>query len=205
MKNNIIIAGVPRAGKSTLSHLLSQTFGYQHVSMDAIIAGFERIFPESGIVWWPSKAADAPPLNVLRGASEKIAQLIAAMLDSGEYDEFEPGMVVDVYQLFPEHYEKYLSGHHCEIMYLVTSDVTPEERFSILKAHDTKSDYTFHTPDDELREGCKQLVEHSQFIKKQCIAWDLPYYETAKSREDVFRRIVNSLCNAPIDGYKMGP
>ena len=40
MKNNIIIAGVPRAGKSTVSHILSQEYGYQHVSMDSIIAGF---------------------------------------------------------------------------------------------------------------------------------------------------------------------
>ena len=49
MKNNIIIAGVPRAGKSTVSHILSQEYGYQHVSMDSIIAGFEKCFPESVI------------------------------------------------------------------------------------------------------------------------------------------------------------
>jgi len=35
-KNNIIIAGVPRAGKSTLSRRIAREFGYQHVSMDAI-------------------------------------------------------------------------------------------------------------------------------------------------------------------------
>ena len=49
MKNNIIIAGVPRAGKSTVSHILSQEYGYQHVSMDSIIAGFEKCFPETGV------------------------------------------------------------------------------------------------------------------------------------------------------------
>ena len=31
MTNNIIIAGVPRAGKTTLSRLLSKKFGYQHM------------------------------------------------------------------------------------------------------------------------------------------------------------------------------
>ena len=44
MKNNIIIAGVPRAGKSTVAHLLARRFGYQHISMDSIIAGFEKCF-----------------------------------------------------------------------------------------------------------------------------------------------------------------
>ncbi len=44
MKNNIIIAGVPRAGKSTMSHQLAVRYGYQHISMDSIIAGFEKVF-----------------------------------------------------------------------------------------------------------------------------------------------------------------
>ena len=193
MKNNIIIAGVPRAGKSSLSHLLSQKYGYKHVSMDAIVAGFEQVFPELGIAWFPSKAADVPPLEVLRNASGKIALFIAAMLDSGEYDEFEPGMVVDVYQLFPEDYAKHLKGKNCEIMYLITSDVTPEERFSIFKAYDTQKDYTFATPDDELYEGCIQLVAQSIFLKNQCIAHNVPYYETAKNRVDVFHKIIESL------------
>jgi len=61
MKNNIIIAGVPRVGKSTMSHILSRKFGYQHVSMDAINAGFERVFPELGI----NTYADMPSLAIL--------------------------------------------------------------------------------------------------------------------------------------------
>ena len=46
MKNNIIIAGVPRVGKSTISRKISKEFGYQHVSMDSINAGFERVFAQ---------------------------------------------------------------------------------------------------------------------------------------------------------------
>ena len=37
MKNNIIIAGVPGAGKSTISHQLAKQYGYQYISMDSII------------------------------------------------------------------------------------------------------------------------------------------------------------------------
>lgn len=98
MKNNIIIAGVPRAEKSTISHRLAKRYGYQHMSMDSIIAGFKK-----------------------------------SMLDSGEYDEFEPGMALDIYQLLSEDYMKYIHGANCEIFYFLTSDVTPEERFAIHK------------------------------------------------------------------------
>jgi hypothetical protein len=31
--------------------------------------------------------------------------------------------------------------------------MTPEEHFSMLKLYDTKKNYTFYKPEDELREG----------------------------------------------------
>ena len=185
MKNNIIIAGVPRAGKSTLSHMLSQNFGYQHISMDSIIAGFERVFPELGI----NTYASMPSEDILCNISGKIAPFIRAMLDSGEYDEFEPGMVLDVYQLLPNDYVKHLSNSNCEIFYLITSNVSPEERFAIQKAHDTEADYTFYYSDKEIREGCEHIVAQSGLMKAQCIEHELPYFETAKDREKIFEQL----------------
>jgi len=183
MKNNIIIAGVPRAGKSTISNRLSKKFGFQHVSMDSINAGFERCFPELGI---NTSAAGMTNIEILVNISTKIAPFIRAMLDSGEYDEFEPGMALDVFQLLPEDYMKHLHGQNCEIHYFITSDITPDERFAMLKAHDTPINYTFHKPDNVLEEMCINLVEESKFIRKQCEKYKLPYYETAKNRENVF-------------------
>nr|MCR5767021.1 hypothetical protein [Lachnospiraceae bacterium] len=86
MKNNIIIAGVPRAGKSTVSHMLFEKYGYQHVSMDSIIAGFEKCFPETGVSTYQGLSS----LETLRVISSKMAPFVRAMLDSGEYDEFTP-------------------------------------------------------------------------------------------------------------------
>ncbi len=184
MKNNIIIAGVPRAGKSTVSHLLFKEYGYQHVSMDSIIAGFEKCFPETGVSTYQGLSS----LETLRVISRKMAPFVRAMLDSGEYDEFKPGMVLDMYQLLPEDYDNYIRGANCEIVYFITSDVTPEERFMIQKKFDTEKDYTFYKSDEELREGAEYIVEQSILMKEQCEKYGLPYYETAREREQVFRR-----------------
>lgn len=183
MKNNIIIAGVPRAGKSTISHRLSKQFGYQHISMDSIIAGFEKCFPETGV----NTYAGLSSMDTLRLISSKIAPFVRAMLDSGEYDEFEPGMVLDIYQLLPEDYMKYIHGANCEIAYFITSDVTPEERFAIQKKYDTEKDYTFYKSDEELLEGAEYIVEQSICMKEQCQKYDLPYFETARDRERIFQ------------------
>ncbi|MBO7339168.1 MAG: hypothetical protein IKO03_07285 [Lachnospiraceae bacterium] len=186
MKNNIIIAGVPRAGKSTVSHMLSKEFGYQHVSMDSIIAGFEKCFPETGV----STYCGLSSMDTLKLISSKMTPFVRAMLDSAEYDEFEPGMVLDMYQLLPEDYEKYLRDANCEIVYLLTSDVTPQERFEIQKKYDTPKDYTFYKSDEELIEGAHYIVEQSILMKKQCEKYGLTYYETAHEREKAFKKIL---------------
>lgn len=186
MKNNIIISGVPRAGKSTISHILSKEYGFQHVSMDSIIAGFEKCFPNTGVSTYQGLFS----LDTLRVISSKMAPFVRAMLDSGEYDEFEPGMVLDMYQLLPEDYDKYIRGANCEIVYFITSDVTSEERFLIQKKYDTEKDYTFYKSDEELREGAEYIVEQSLLMKSQCEKYGLPYYETAREREQVFQRFL---------------
>lgn len=182
MKNNIIIAGVPRAGKSTISHRLAKRYGYQHVSMDSIIAGFEKCFPETGV----NTYAGLSSMDTLRMLSGKMAPFVRAMLDSAEYDEFEPGMVLDMYQLLPEDYIRYIHGANCEIFYFLTSDVSPETRFEIQKKYDTEKDYTFYKSDEELREGAVYIVEQSVLMKEQCRKYGLPYFETARDREQVF-------------------
>ena len=189
MKNNIIISGVPRAGKSTAAHRLSARCGYQHISMDTIIAGFEKCFPETGVNTYCGLSS----LDTLRLISGKMAPFVRAMLDSGEYDEHTPGMVLDMYQLLPEDYMNYIHGANCEIFYFITSDVTPEERFAIQKQYDTEKDYTFYKSDEELREGAVYLVEQSRLIKEQCLRCGLPYFETARDREQVLEQFLSSV------------
>ena len=193
IKNNIIIAGVPRAGKSTLSNTLSRRFGYQHVSMDSIIAGIEAVFPELDIKWWWSSCGEEPErIDTICNVSEKVALFIKAMLISEEYDEFEPGMVADVLQLLPEHYAKHLHGMNCDIVYLLTSDVTPEERFAIQREYDTEKHYTFGFTDEEMFRHSTLVVEMSRFLKEECIKYGLTYYETAKNRPKVFELFIQS-------------
>lgn len=189
MKNNIIIAGVPRAGKSTIAHRLAVRYGYQHVSMDSIIAGFEKCFPETGV----NTYAGLSSMDTLHMISGKMAPFVRAMLDSAEYDEFEPGMVLDMYQLLPEDYMRYIHGANCVIYYFITSDVTPGERFEIQKRYDTEKDYTFYKSDEELREGAVYIVEQSILMREQCLRCGLPYYETVRDREQVFEAFCNRI------------
>ncbi len=190
MKKYILIAGVPRAGKSTASQLLAKRLGCPHISMDSILAGIEKALPEAGI----QTDAPIPPEDNLAAISAKVAPFIRAMMDSGEYDEYDCRVVIDVYQLLPKDYAACLAGHNCEIHYLLSSDVSPEERYAILKAHDTPRDYTYHHSDEDNRQNCADIVYISQLMKAQCQQYSLPFYETSRSRQQVLQALVDAIC-----------
>ena len=186
MKKYIIIAGVPRAGKSTVSQRIAKQMGYQHISMDSILAGIEKVFPETKI---DTDAAVEPQKNI-EFISSKVAPFIRAMMDSGEYDECDYGVVIDVYQLLPRDYVQFVQNEKCEIYYFLSSDVTSVERFEILKAHDTPNDYTYYHSDEENKKDCEDIVNISHFMKEQCVLYGLPYYETSNDREAVLREFL---------------
>jgi hypothetical protein len=191
MKRNIIISGVPRAGKTTLSRMLMQ-HGWTHISMDAIIAGFEQCFPETGVSTYQALSS----METLWLISGKIAPFIRAMIE-GEYSGYESERAVfDVYQLLPEDYCKHLASTNCVVYWIGSSDCSAAERFEILKANDTDKHYTFYKTEAELREGCEYIVEQSLLIKQQCEIYGLPYYDTSFNRELILNTILSDILKA---------
>ena len=190
---HFIVSGVPRAGKSTLSRNIAREMGWQHVCMDAVIAGFERCFPETGVDTGLSVNQGKASLEILQIISGKMAPFLRAMTSPEEYDHKNGPMIIDMYQILPEDYVKSSLSENCDILYLLTGDVSPEERFAIQKKYDTPEDYTFDLPDQERMEGCEELVAQSRLIREQCQQYGLRYYETAREREAVFQEIMASL------------
>jgi hypothetical protein len=88
--------------------------------MDAIIAGFEQCYPDTGI----NTYQDLPSAETLHVISAKIAPFMRAMIN-GEYSGCGGGRAVfDVYQLLPEDFIKHFDGTDCTVFGLGSSDCT---------------------------------------------------------------------------------
>lgn len=94
--------------------------------------------------------ADTDLQENIRYISSKMALYIRAMMDSGEYNECDYGMVIDIFQLLPQHFIQYIDSCLCDIYYFGTSEVTPEERYELLR-----KDNNFNKKVPDIRE-CNQ-------------------------------------------------
>jgi len=81
----------------------------------------------------------------------------------------------------------------CEIHYFVTGDVTPEERFQLMKQYDTTKDYTYYHTDEENRESCREIVDISKVLKVECQKYQLPCMDTSYNRTEKIERFVKKL------------
>lgn len=184
MKKNIIIAGVARAGKSTLASKIARRYGYQHLAMDALIEGFEDLFPEMAI---------DTHKDSIKHISKRVAPLINAIFKSGEYDKFDYGLVVDVCQLMPEDFLKYVDQDLCEIYYLISDCDDAEVRLRYLDTYDDEREYTFHKSPEKRKQICRDLVEDSALFKRECEKHAIPYFDTLVDREGQFESILNQI------------
>lgn len=193
MKKNILIVGVPRAGKSTLSARLAKATGWQHLPVDMIVAGFERMFPETGIDTTVEKSS----WEIYRTISPKLAPFIRGMIDGDEFEKYDHGVIFDVYQLTPQDYVNFIQNENTTAVFLGTADMTAEERFQLLKKYDTPAEYTYFYPDEENRQGCRDIVEQSRYIREECARLGLPYYETSVDRDRVLEEIMQKMISEP--------
>ena len=189
MKKNVLIVGVPRAGKSTLAARLAERTGWQHLPVDMIVAGFERAFPETGI----DTTTDKPVMEMYSTVSRGLAPFLRGMIDGDEFEKYDHGVILDVFQLAPEDYVQYVQNETCTAVFLGTADLTAEERFRLLKKYDTPAEYTYFYPDEENRQGCAEIVEMSRYIRAECERLNLPYYETSKDRDAVLEEIMQKI------------
>lgn len=189
MKKYIIIAGVPRAGKSTLTSMIAKKLGYQHICFDTINYALEQNMIE------PKINTNDESLENTKHISSVISKFINSIINSGEYDEQDYGVIFDVCQLMPEDYLNNIDKTKSAIYYLITSEVNALERLNLLKDYDTPKDYTYYETDEENLKKCESIVEISKYIKEKCIECNMKYYDTIRNREEKFDEIIEDIIN----------
>ena len=63
----------------------------------------------------------------------------------------------------------------------------------VLQEYDTTDEYTYHKSLQQKRDVCREIMEESELIYRQCQRYDLPVYDTLYDREEVFKKLLYSV------------
>lgn len=189
MRKNVIIAGVPRAGKSTVCHELNNRDNYQHIEADTLTFAFQNSFPETEIThtdFWGLKETSKP-------FSKFLSAWIKEIQASGTCNKLDYKVAIDLYHIVPEDFEKYFPKENCCIYFLGYPNISVEEKVKQIRQFDTKDDWTQKESEESLINRVKTYIEVSKWLQEECNKYELPFIDISYNREKVLDELVNKI------------
>ena len=186
---SILIIGVARAGKSTLSDMIKQKYpGYNLVHSDnikwAIIRanGEEKYFRENidkQSKWELSLRFQKTLLEFFNLSSRS---------DRGEYK-----YILESGQLDPKYVRENVDFATTSVVCLGLGDLSADKIFNLCRKHDTDKDWTFEVSDEDLRKHSEEWFAQNEKLKKDCAKYGIKYIDTTKNREKILAKIMSEI------------
>lgn len=188
-RKQIIIAGVARAGKSTVCKELTKRGNYQHIEADTITFAFQNSFPETGIShtdFWGLKETSKP-------FSKFLSAWIKEVQKSGTCNKLDYKMAIDLYHILPEDFVEYFPKENCEIYFLGYPNISVEEKVRQIRHFDTVDDWSTQESDESLRKRIETYIEISKYLQEECKKYGLPFIDVSYNREEVLEKLINEI------------
>ncbi len=186
-KKNILIAGVPRAGKTTLSQMVCRKLGVSHQSIDALVHSMEATFPDLGLSFPSIRQGDL---------QRKLEPLLLNFWEGLE--EYEVNFVVDTCHTMPAWVVDRRLQEKAHVVFLGFTDVDIAEKVRIIREFERPKDWSRQCDDYRLYEIVKNAMDLSGDIKKECVRYNIPYFDTSHSFDDV----LSDACEFLVSSYE---
>lgn len=168
MKKKIFIAGVAKSGKSTLAEIICEHDKYNHIPLDYFASSLKHHFPETKIT---------SNVIIQKESSANLALLLSRVMNIMN-DKEEP-FIIDSAHILPKDIIKYIDKEKWDIIYIGYPNITPKDKFNLLRKYDSKDDWTRKRTDEELLNTIEQLVALSKEIEYQCQEYNFKFIDTS--------------------------
>lgn len=170
INRHIIIAGTPRAGKTTLCIELVK-HGFIHYKMDSIKRGICDAFGFDSHDW--------------SFINPKIAQIINTIIVENSTDTVA-GLeyyAIDSCHVFPK--DVSLFSEDVLVVYLGYADISVSDKLKEMRFYDKDNYWCSKVDDDTLVRMIEANINLSKELKNECKKYNIKYFDTSSNRDKV--------------------
>lgn len=186
---NILIFGISRTGKTTLSNLIKSKYkSYNLIHSDSIKWAIIRA----------DNKQDYYNTNIDKQKnfeySENFQKILLEFFNSCiRNDKSNYGYILESGQLEPKLIDKYIDRRKTIIICLGLGITSREEIVKMCRNHDSSTDWTYSINDDDLEYNAQNWIERDIYLKSQCEKFNINYVITSQNREKIFKDIISNL------------
>lgn len=147
---NILIGGVARAGKSTISERLSKNNRYNHIPVDYIATSFQHNFPDCGI----------NNRVIIDEGSIKLSLFLSTIME--KINETNEKFIVDSAHIMPKDIVPYIDQKKWDVYFVGYPNISAQVKFEQIRKYDAKNAWTRRQEDKEMFKIVERIDREKQ-------------------------------------------
>lgn len=186
---NILIMGIGRAGKTTLSNMIKEKYSeYNLVHSDCIKWAIIR---SKGMEEYYS--INIKEQKEFEHSEEFQRVLLEFFASSIRNDLNKNGYILESGQLQPELVKEFVNFENTEVICLGLGELNRDDIIRMCRDNDKVEDWTYDVSDEELEAHANKWAEMNEKLKRDCPKCGIKYIDTSKKRIETLNNILNNI------------
>ncbi len=186
---NILIMGIGRAGKTTLSNMIKQKYNnYSLIHSDSIKWALIRAEGKENYYRENIKAQKEYEHG------EYFQKVLLEFFNSCIREDLNDyGYILESGQLDPKIVKKYIDLEKTKVIALGHGNLNKEDIINSCRKNDKQDDWTYKISDEDLDAHAQEWAETNELLKKECPKYGIEFIDTSKNRKQILTEILNKI------------
>lgn len=186
---NILIMGIGRAGKTTLSKMIKDKYnGYNLIHSDSLKWAMIRAKNEE--TYYRKNVDKQKEFEHGEYFQKTLLELYNSLIKS---DTKEYGYILESGQLHPKIVKEMVDFENTIVLCLGLGNLNPEDMVNQCITYDTEDSWTYSLSKEHLLEHAQDWYECNEMLKKECPKYGIKYIDTSGDRINILNKILNNL------------
>ena len=188
---NILIMGIGRAGKTTLSKIIKDKINsYNLIHSDALKWAMIRAKNEEK--YYRENVDKQKEFEHGEYFQRTLLELYNSLIKK---DTKKYGYILESGQLQPKIVKEMVDFDNTIVVCLGLGDLTLDDMINQCFEHDTKEDWTYGLSREYLRKHAQDWYNTNEMLKKECPKYGIKYVDTSKNRIETLNNILDEIIN----------
>lgn len=186
---NILIMGIGRAGKSTLSEMIKDKWNsYNLLHSDSLKWAIIRA--EGKEDYYRKNVDMQKEYEHGEFFQRALIELYNSLIRK---DKKEYGYILESGQLHPKIVREMIDFDKTIVICLGLGNLSAEDMVEQCIKYDTEDSWTYGLSSEYLLEHARDWYNCNEMLKKECPKYGIKYIDTSKNRENILKEIVNNI------------
>lgn len=186
---NILIMGIGRAGKTTLSKMIKDKYNsYNLIHSDSL--KWAMIRAKGQEKYYRENVDKQKEFEHGEYFQRTLLELYNSLVGK---DKKQYGYILETGQLHPKIVKEMIDFDNTIVLCLGLGEFTPEDMVNQCITYDTEESWTYGLPREYILEHARDWYKNNEMLKMECPKYGIKYIDTSKNRIETLDKILEEL------------